>query len=134
MEKENLQSDLLYLAKLIQNKSEFVDRALVVGMDGCGGSGKDTLAKKLAQLIPNLKVLSTDYLYSFKKKEKLSYLDYFDWPKLKKEVLQPIHAGVRTVIPTYNLFPPRQKIGSQEVKIGDIIIDTENGYKLSKGF
>lgn len=38
-------------------------RTLLVGIDGCGGAGKSTLAMRLAALDPNISVVHIDDFY-----------------------------------------------------------------------
>lgn len=71
-----------YLVELIRNKSAIknkkLNRPFIVCIDGCGGSGKGTIAKRLGDKINVLKIISTDYLYNFKNKDFDDYLSYFN--------------------------------------------------------
>lgn len=69
---------------------------VLVGIDGCGGSGKSTFAKELAKLSLQISIIHMDdfYLPSNKRiigtlKEKPVGAD-FDWQRLKKQASEPL--------------------------------------------
>jgi len=57
---------------------------LIVGIDGCGGAGKSTLAAQLATLLPGSPVIHTDDFASWD-----NPLNW--WPRLIEQVLEPLH-------------------------------------------
>lgn len=81
----------------IERKRQFLQRPLVVGLDGGSGSGKSTLAAKLSGLI-DLALVETDGFYQTKipetewlsriPEERLKFV--FDWDRIRHEALEPL--------------------------------------------
>lgn len=72
---------------------------LVIGIDGCGGSGKSTFADKMKEVLPNITIVHNDDFYFpssqiIKKHptQKPVGAD-FDWKRLLNQVLEPISQG-----------------------------------------
>ncbi|MCX7921192.1 MAG: uridine kinase [Clostridia bacterium] len=81
---------------------------LLVGIDGCGGSGKSTFAKKLADLSPAIMLVHMDdfYLPSNLIIKGDAYTKPigadFDWPRLRDQLLDPISAEKNGVYQRYD--------------------------------
>lgn len=77
------------------------DRPFIVVLDGPGGSGKSTLAHELAEGFDGTTAiihgddfyadLDADYRASLEAEG--GYREYFDWKRLRDQVLLPAHAG-----------------------------------------
>ncbi|MFD3447081.1 uridine kinase [Microbacteriaceae bacterium 4G12] len=83
---------LLHTMESLQRKQS----TLLVGVDGCGGSGKSTFAKEIAKLSPKITIVHMDdfYLPSCSRidgtsEEKPIGAD-FGWKRLRKQVLIPL--------------------------------------------
>ncbi|WP_448317555.1 uridine kinase family protein [Streptomyces sp. CO7] len=75
-------------------------RPVLVAVDGPGGSGKTTLAASLAESLRDCAVVHVDDFYRPLPDEERARLDpeqgyhrYFDWQRLRDEVLLPLRAG-----------------------------------------
>lgn len=109
---------------------------LLVGIDGCGGSGKSTFAKELEKLSSEITIIHMDdfYLPSTQRKkgnsvEKPVGAD-FDWQRLKRQVLEPL---VNNKESKYQLYDwPSDKLGNwNKVSTGGIVI-IEGVYSIRK--
>jgi uridine kinase len=60
----------------------------LVGVDGCGGSGKSVVAEWVALSLPGLVVLHMDDFYVPDAREDVG--GHFDWRRLEREVLSPL--------------------------------------------
>ena len=95
-------------AKLIaaEVSSRTLDGFALIGIDGAGGSGKSTLAEELADLLvgPDGSATATvvhgdDFYRAMDPNERLrltpaeGYELYFDWERLRDEVLTPLTSG-----------------------------------------
>jgi len=74
------------------------DGMLLVGIDGCGGAGKSTLAEELAAEQENCQVVHIDDFYKPKEErvevtEKTPVHINFEFDRLKQQVLKPLEAG-----------------------------------------
>jgi uridine kinase len=76
---------------------------LLVGIDGPGGSGKTTLAATLAGLLDGATLVHGDDFYRLMPEHERRQLDprqgyerYFDWQRLRDQVLIPLRAGRAT--------------------------------------
>lgn len=74
--------------------------ARLVAIDGAGGSGKSTLAAAVAGLLGGCPVVAGDDFYRPMTAERRAALDprqgydgYFDWARLREQVLGPVRAG-----------------------------------------
>ncbi|KAB8333498.1 uridine kinase [Scytonema tolypothrichoides VB-61278] len=69
---------------------------LIVGVDGCGASGKSTLTRTLAQIEPSISVVEMDdfYLPSAYRPSNddvlTTYGEQYDWKRLHQQVLKPL--------------------------------------------
>jgi uridine kinase len=70
------------VAQLIRGRSPSAGPTIVVGIDGCGGAGKSTLAARLADLLM-AKVVPTDDFASWD-----NPIEW--WPRLLEQVLVPL--------------------------------------------
>jgi uridine kinase len=72
---------------------------VVVAIDGPGGAGKSTLAAALAQSLGAVVVTGDDFYRVLNPAERLAlgpeagYMRYFDWERLRAQVLQPVRSG-----------------------------------------
>jgi phosphoribulokinase len=76
-------------------------RPLLIAIDGPGGSGKSTLAQELGRRLPGAVVVQGDDFYRdvpAADREQLDaaagYEQYFDWQRLRREVLLPVREGL----------------------------------------
>jgi uridine kinase len=71
-------------------------RTVLVGIDGRGGSGKTTLARELATLLPDVTVVQFDDFYRATDERNLTAAGggevggSFDWRRVRDQVLQPL--------------------------------------------
>jgi uridine kinase len=76
---------------------EALDRhsgTLLVGIDGCGGAGKSTLARELATVVPHVSVVQFDDFYrSSADRSDEEIGGNFDWRRLRDQLLQPLANG-----------------------------------------
>jgi len=73
---------------------------ILVGIDGAGGSGKSTLARQLGDLREVISVVHMDDFYRpmdeatrITLSPQEGYMRYFDWERLRDEVLTPLSMG-----------------------------------------
>jgi hypothetical protein len=76
------------------------DETTIIAIDGPGGSGKTTLAAKVAELLDGATVIHGDDFYRPMPEHEreqldaqLGYQHYFDWQRLRDQVLAPLRAG-----------------------------------------
>jgi uridine kinase len=76
------------------------DETTVIAIDGLGGSGKTTLAATVAELLDGATVIHGDDFYRPMPEHEREQLDaqqgyhrYFDWQRLRDQVLSPLRAG-----------------------------------------
>ncbi|MFI1395955.1 uridine kinase [Streptomyces sp. NPDC020681] len=80
----------------------------LVAVDGMGGSGKSTLAAALAELRGAAVVHGDDFYRPMAAEERAllspaeGYQRYFDWQRLRDEVLAPLAAGHNTAYRRYD--------------------------------
>lgn len=95
----------------------------LIAIDGCGGSGKTTFAKKLALELSNCQVVHIDDFYKPKEQrikitEQTPVHSNFEFERLKKQVLEPIKNNTKA-----NYLTP----SGESVKINP------NGYVIVEG-
>ena len=72
---------------------------MLVAIDGPGGSGKSTLAKELSSALDASVVEGDDFYRVMDESDRLllepeeGYQQYFDWERLRDEVLEPLGRG-----------------------------------------
>lgn len=83
------------LLKMIQQCSR--NRPVLVAIDGHSAAGKSTLAQKIADEFLDLEVITTDDFYRpipndlrYRLNAKEGYEHYYDWQRLREDVLQPL--------------------------------------------
>jgi uridine kinase len=111
-------------------------RPLLVGIDGPGGSGKSTLARRLAGRLEGAVVIEGDDFYRDQPDGTRAALDaaggyerYFDWERLRDEVLVPVREGHR-VLRHRRYDWERARLGARvEQPMPDIVI-VEGVYTL----
>lgn len=95
------------------------DRPMLVGLDGCCGSGKTTLAGQLAQRLPECTVLHTDDYYLPLDRRTPDWMHTpaanMDLARLRTEVLDPARAGQPFTVRAYSCrqgryLPPEERI------------------------
>jgi uridine kinase len=76
------------------------DTATIIAIDGPGGSGKTTLATTVAELLDDATLVHGDDFYRPMPEHEREQLDpqqgyqqYFDWQRLRDQVLAPLRAG-----------------------------------------
>jgi uridine kinase len=76
------------------------DETTIIAIDGLGGSGKTTLAATVAELLDGATVIHGDDFYRPMPEHEREQLDaqqgyhqYFDWQRLRDQVLSPLRAG-----------------------------------------
>ena len=74
------------LAERILRLAPSAGKTVVVGIDGCGGAGKSTLAANLAALLPGASIVHTDDFAGWD-----TPVDW--WPRLVDQVLAPLSRG-----------------------------------------
>lgn len=86
-----------HIVKLI---SEHPKRPLFIAIEGHSAAGKSTVAKRITELINEAKIIHMDDFYRvmpederFKLTPKEGYERYYDWQRLKRQVLEPLIAG-----------------------------------------
>ncbi|MFG1677397.1 uridine kinase [Micromonospora sp. NPDC049282] len=90
-------------AQEVAEAARAVERAgesTIVAVDGAGGSGKTTLAAAVADLLDGASIVHGDDFYRPMPDHERARLDprrgyqrYFDWQRLRDEVLTPLRAG-----------------------------------------
>lgn len=94
---------------------------IIVGIDGCGGAGKSTLAERIAQLASDIKVIQMDDFYlpsKYRSESSNEVGGSFDIERIEKQVLAPLSKDLDAIFQKYNWE--------------DDVLDKEI-YKLSKG-
>ena len=95
------ETDLSKVLSLVEAAS-VAGRTTLVAIDGPGGAGKSTLAEQLRKAIEPSVIVHVDDFYipaSAAKRSKLSpeegYNHYFDWKRLRDDVLMPLAKELR---------------------------------------
>jgi uridine kinase len=91
--------DVLATIKGARGRTTF-QRPVLVGIDGPSGAGKSTWASRIEEGLTDVACVHKDDFYSTASEEVLSrlspeegYSSYFDWQRLKDQVLQPLSSG-----------------------------------------
>ncbi|RPI17348.1 MAG: hypothetical protein EHM58_09780 [Ignavibacteriae bacterium] len=88
----SFQNLLLSIRSKSISKSRFV-----IALSGFGGSGKSTVANKLADVLKNAVIIKLDDFIINRISERSEDWNGFDWSRLTKQVLKPVHAGKNTI-------------------------------------
>lgn len=96
-------------------------KTLLVGIDGCGGAGKTTLAQKIKKSLENLTIVRMDDFY---------FKDYFDWKRLKRQVLEPLSKNETAEYQRYSWLT-ESLAEWQTIEVGGIVI-VEGVYSTRK--
>jgi uridine kinase len=73
-------------------------KQVIIGVDGCGGSGKSTFADELSRSLGSVPVVRIDDFYK-SSRERVRLIGsksigwQFDWQRLERDVLKPLNAG-----------------------------------------
>ena len=100
---------------------------LLVGVDGCGGSGKSTFARLLHEHIPNSTIIHMDDLYlpSMQRPQRgsqpVSIVSSYDISRLRNEVLLPLTQNRDGLYQRYD-WPSDQLAESHTVPCGGVVI------------
>lgn len=83
------------------------DSPILIAIDGCGGAGKSTLARKLATELNNSQVVHIDDFYKPKEQriaitEQTPVHSNFEFERLKQQVLEPLKHGSKASYQTPN--------------------------------
>jgi len=88
------------LPEIIAKLEAVAKRPYLVGIDGLGGAGKSTLAAMLQQELTDFVVVHNDDFYQVldealraRLNPEQGYRRYFDWQRLRHQVLIPLSAG-----------------------------------------
>jgi uridine kinase len=94
-----LESLINHIAEHCATRSPYV-----VGIDGCGGAGKSSLARTLAAEFDAQLVQMDDFYRPSEERQAvaLGYGEDFDWRRLRDEVLQPLREGLPSVYRRYD--------------------------------
>ena len=87
--------------RLIDERRAVIARpCILIAIDGPGGSGKSTLAAAIRQRVPGATVVQVDDFYRplsnalhRKLAPAIAYDRYFDWKRLRDQVIQPLSEG-----------------------------------------
>ncbi|WP_160723775.1 uridine kinase family protein [Bacillus sp. USDA818B3_A] len=100
---------------------------LLIGIDGCGGAGKSTLAKVLSEKWPNVTVVHMDDFY-FPSKQKINKPPAqkpigadCDWKRVLAQVIEPISKGKQARYQRYD-WNTDQLAEWHDVPAGEIVI------------
>jgi uridine kinase len=80
---------------------------VLIGIDGCGGSGKSTFAAELSCSLGSVPVIHIDDFYkSSQERSRLTNPKpigwQFDWQRLERDVLKPLNAGGEAIYQRYD--------------------------------
>lgn len=97
--------------------------AVLVGIDGCGGSGKSTAAEQLADALGNAQVIHVDDFYKPRERrikitEQTPVHINFEFERLKQECLKPLING---------------SVASHQALNGEVLEIQPSGYVIVEG-
>ena len=78
-------------------------RVLVIGIDGHGASGKSTIARHTAAALDAALISGDDF---FADGSPGDLATYYDWPRLRRQALEPLRAGRRARFVSSDPFVP----------------------------
>ena len=110
------------LAETIRRLPPSAGRTVVIGIDGCGGAGKSTLAAALVERIEGAAVIHTDDFASWDRP-----IEW--WPRLLEEVLLPLSKGEVARFQRYDWIT-RSLAEWQEVNAPIIILEGVGSTRL----
>jgi len=102
-------------------------KTLLIGIDGCGASGKSTFSKTLRALAPKISVIQMDdfFLPSNQRLAREIAAQQigadFDWPRVRSEVLEPLRSDKPGRFQRYD-WDNDQLAEWHEIPIGGIVI------------
>ncbi|MDQ3634243.1 MAG: AAA family ATPase [Acidobacteriota bacterium] len=94
-------------------------KTLLIGIDGCGGAGKSTLAEKIKNTFENITIVQMDDFY---------FKDHFDWQRLQKQVLEPLRKNLAAEYQRSD-WQTETLAEWHKIKIGGIVI-VEGVYSI----
>ena len=104
------------------------DKVLLIAIDGHSAAGKSTLAKKLTASLSSAAIIYMDDFYRVMDRQKRyeltakeGYECYYDWQRLRQEVLHPISCGDTVRFAVYD-WQINQLGDSRELKAENIVI------------
>jgi uridine kinase len=105
----------------------------LVGIDGCGGAGKSTLAGRLAEARPDVTVVPMDRFFQVASSRSVpagcSEIGRdFDWQRLREQVLSPLSAGIAARYQALD-WDAERLAGWHEVESGGIVV-VEGVYSI----
>ncbi len=95
-------SDLKAVISRIDEIMQNSDRSILVALDGRSGTGKSTIAKRIAESLGGIEVISDDFWVGGSNEEWDSRTPQekaemaIDWKRIRTEVLEPLLAGKPT--------------------------------------
>ncbi len=96
-------------------------KTLLIGIDGCGGAGKSTLARTIKDILPAVTIVKMDDFY---------YKDHFDWQRLKSQVFEPLSKNLTAEYQCYD-WNTKTLAEWHKVKTGGTVI-IEGVYSTRK--
>jgi uridine kinase len=104
------------------------DETTIIAVDGPGGSGKTTLAATVAELLDGATVVHGDDFYRPMPEHDREQLDaqqgyqhYFDWQRLRDQVLAPLRAGRPARYQSFD-WATEKLAGWREISPGTMVI------------
>jgi len=115
------------LAMNLLNIYNIKNKPVLIGIDGCGGSGKSTFAQNLNNYLDASTIVHMDDFYmpsdSNKKEDNTQVGVDFDWRRLEKQVIKPIKSDLKNFsYQKYNWIDDKVNEKMNEVMISNFII------------